>query len=65
MKNGRRALHDDETGALKMVDQSLRHDPRHDLTCASRTFRSLAEAKCDHAHGVAPLSPPAEDQSDE
>jgi hypothetical protein len=37
---------------------------------ASRTFRSLAEvkrahAKCDHAHGVAPLWPPAEDQSDE
>jgi hypothetical protein len=37
---------------------------------ASRTFRSLAEvrrahAKCDHTHGVAPLSPPAEDQSDE
>jgi hypothetical protein len=37
---------------------------------ASRTFRSLAEvkrahAKCDHAHGVEPLWPPAEDQSDE
>jgi hypothetical protein len=37
---------------------------------ASRTFRSLTEverahAKCDHARGVAPLWPPAEDQSDE
>jgi hypothetical protein len=37
---------------------------------AFRTFRSLAEvkrahAKCDHAPGVAPLWPPAEDQSDE
>jgi hypothetical protein len=37
---------------------------------AHRTFRSLAEvkrahAKCDHAHSVAPLWPPAEDQSDE
>jgi hypothetical protein len=37
---------------------------------ASRTFRSMAKvkrahAKCDHAHSVAPLSPPAEDQSDE
>jgi hypothetical protein len=33
---------------------------------AFRTFRSMAEvkrarAKCDDAHGVAPLSPPAED----
>jgi len=37
---------------------------------ASRTFRSMAEvkrahARCDHAHDVAPLWPPAEDQSDE
>ena len=37
---------------------------------ASRTFRSLAEvkrahAKCDHADGVAPLWPPAGDQSEE
>jgi len=37
---------------------------------ASRTFRSLAEvkrahARCDHLHRAAPLSPPAEDQSDE
>jgi hypothetical protein len=37
---------------------------------ASRTFRNLAEvkrahAKCDHAHGVAPLWPPVEDRSDE
>ena len=37
---------------------------------AFRTFRSLAEvkrahAKCDHANGLAPLWPPAEDQSDE
>ena len=37
---------------------------------AWRTFRSMAEvkrahAKCDHAHGVAPLSPPAEDHRDE
>jgi hypothetical protein len=47
-------------------------DPLDDY-CAGlpfRTFRSLAEvrrahAKCDHAHGVAPLSPPAENQSDE
>ena len=37
---------------------------------AFRTFRNLAEvrqahARCDHAHSVAPLWPPAEDQSDE
>ena len=35
-----------------------------------RTFRSLAEvrqahARCDSVHGIAPLSPPVEDQSDE
>ncbi len=47
-------------------------DPLDDY-CAGvpfRTFRSLAEvrrahAQCDSAHGVAPLSPPPEDQSDE
>jgi hypothetical protein len=37
---------------------------------ALRTFRSLAEvrqahAQCDHVRNAAPLSPPAEDQSDE
>jgi hypothetical protein len=37
---------------------------------AYRTFRSMAEvrrahARCDHADSVEPLSPPAEDQSDE
>ena len=37
---------------------------------AWRTFRSMAEvkrahAKCDHARDVAPLWPPAQDQSDE
>ncbi len=37
---------------------------------ASRTFRSLAEVRqahdqCDHIHNAVPLSPPAEDQSDE
>jgi len=47
-------------------------DPLDDY-CAGlpfRTFRSLAEvrrahAQCDHAHDVAPLWPPAENQSDE
>jgi hypothetical protein len=37
---------------------------------AFRTFRNLAEvreahARCDDAHDIAPLSPPAADQSDE
>ena len=48
-------------------------DGQLDDYCAGvpfRTFRSLAEvrrahAQCDHAHSVAPLSPPGEDQSDE
>ena len=26
-----RTLHDDKASALKMVDQALCHDPRHDL----------------------------------
>jgi hypothetical protein len=38
----RRALHDDETGALKMVDQSLRYDPRHDLGGVMLSLPTLA-----------------------